>query len=158
MRQSLSWEANSPSASQDIHWLLWNPQTHYHIHKSLPLFHIPRQMNPVHTFKPVYLRSSVTCPPNFTSLSNWSLPFKFSDWNFVFISHLSHVCYMPRHLITVLIFDEGTTYKAPRTIYFFLSGPDTHPQHPILSRRSQFVLFRQCDRPSLTSLQSSGQV
>jgi len=34
MEQSPSWEANRYSASQEIPWLLWKLEVHYHVHKS----------------------------------------------------------------------------------------------------------------------------
>jgi hypothetical protein len=37
MEQSPSWEANSYSANQEIHRLVWKPKVHYGIRKSSPL-------------------------------------------------------------------------------------------------------------------------
>jgi hypothetical protein len=49
------------------------------------------QMNPLHAFPPYFLKihSNITLPSTPRS-SEWCLPFKFSDQNFVYISHLSH--------------------------------------------------------------------
>jgi hypothetical protein len=81
MEQSL-WKANSCLASQENPCLLWNPNVRYHVHKSLPLVPVLSQMHPVHTLIPC-LRSIVILSSH---LHQWSLPFRFSVYNFVYIS------------------------------------------------------------------------
>jgi hypothetical protein len=56
----------------------------------------------------------------------WSLPSRFSDQDFIHISHLSHVCYMPSHpilldLITQIIF--GEPYKLWSSLLLSLLQP-----------------------------------
>jgi hypothetical protein len=95
MEQS-PWEAGSHSPSQEIPRLLWNPKVHYRIHKNPQLVHILSHMNPVHTIPPYFpeIHSNIILLSTSRS-SEWFLPFRFSDQNFVSISHLSHSWYMP---------------------------------------------------------------
>jgi len=52
-------------------------------------------MNPVHTLPPYFpkIHCNIFLP---SRPSNWSLPFRFSNQNIVFISHLPHACCMSR--------------------------------------------------------------
>jgi len=117
MEHSPSWEANSHSISQEIPYLLWNPKIHYQVNKSLLLVPIPSQIYQVHTFPLYSLRSihSNVILPCIPMASEWPLPFRFSDQNFVHSSHLPHaIC--PTHLIflvliTLIIFGEGKVMK-----------------------------------------------
>jgi len=85
-----SWELNSHSFSQKIPSLLWDRKFHYRAHKSLPVVAILSQMHPGHTFLYYFLQIHSNIILSSTpSSSNWSLSFRFSDQNIVYISHLS---------------------------------------------------------------------
>jgi hypothetical protein len=100
VNQSSSWEPNSHSVSQKITHRLRNPKVHYLLHKSPQLVPIMSQMHPVHTL-PLYLPkidSNIILPSTPTS-SEWSLPFRFPDINFIHISYLPVRATFPTHLI-----------------------------------------------------------
>jgi len=73
--------------------LLWNPKALYRVHKSPSLLPIRSKMNPVHIFLPYFpkIHSSVIVPSTLMS-SEWSLPFRISEQNFVCLP----ACYMSR--------------------------------------------------------------
>jgi len=97
---SPSWQAVSHSASQKIPHFLWMLNVHYRVQNSPPLLPVLSQMNPVHTL-PYYFAKihAIIIIPSTPSSSELSVPFRFSDQNLLYISYLSHACYMllPSH-------------------------------------------------------------
>jgi hypothetical protein len=53
MEHSYSWEANSHSDGQKIHWFLWNTRLHFHIHNS------PQSLGPCAAFHNI--QHAVSC-------------------------------------------------------------------------------------------------
>jgi hypothetical protein len=86
------------TATQSTNFLpLWNLNVHYHVHKSPLTGTYPGarwiQSTPSHAISPKIHSSLIF--PFMPAFSDKSLPFRSSDQNFVLMSHLSHVCYMP---------------------------------------------------------------
>jgi hypothetical protein len=70
-----------------------------HFHNRPPHVSILSQINPIHNHKTrlfkIHFNSILQSLPR---LSKWSLPFRVSDWNFIYMSHLSHACYTARSI------------------------------------------------------------
>jgi hypothetical protein len=96
MEQGPSWGINSKSASQEINNLLRKPKVQYDGYKTPPMVPIVSHMHPVHTFPSYFyeIRSNIILTSTPRS-SEWSLPFRFHDQNFVCTSHLTHAYHMP---------------------------------------------------------------
>jgi hypothetical protein len=132
MKQSPS-EANCRSASQEILRILWNPKIHYRAYRNLPLVRILTQMNSVHIF-PLYfpkIHFNIIFLSTPTS-SEWSLPFSFSDKEFVRILHLPCVLHAPPILSFLIVlgcglYDRGFESRRGLAIFLFtpLLGPTT---------------------------------
>jgi hypothetical protein len=93
MEQSPSSEANSRSSIPEIPRLSLNPKAHCYLHKSLPLFLIPSQMNPVHIIPSYFfqicfniiLTSPLSSKPSGSTIN-------------VCVPHLYHACYIILYL------------------------------------------------------------
>jgi hypothetical protein len=97
MVQDIVWKADCHSACQKYPFL-WNPQVHYRVHTSLPLYPIPSQPNPVRPIDPYFpkVNLNVILPLTPTSSSQWSLPFGPPNQSPVNTSPLLHACHMSR--------------------------------------------------------------
>jgi hypothetical protein len=99
IEQRPSWGANSHSASQEISRFLQNPKVHYRLHKSPPMVPILSKMHQLYNFPLCFLKTHTDIFPSTPTSCEWFLPFRFTDNNFLCISHLCHACYMshPSH-------------------------------------------------------------
>jgi len=94
--QNPSSEDNSCSPSQEILFLVLNPNVCYSVHMRLPMDPILSQINSVHNLASSFLKFHLNIIFTATPTSpKWSLPFRFSNQNYICISHLSHACDMP---------------------------------------------------------------
>jgi hypothetical protein len=102
-------EADSHSASQEIHCLLCNPKFHY---KSPPLVPILSQMNPVHTFPPYFpkIHSNIILPSaTRSSESFFPSGFRAKIFRAFLIYSMRAVCsahLIVLDLITLMMFSE----------------------------------------------------
>lgn len=112
-----------------IFHILWNLNTHYHVHNSLPLIPTRSQTNPNHIpllYEPFYIRFIFAL---MARSSLWSLSFKFSNQNavcsLVLISPTPTTPPASVNVFDMIILLMGYHYVAPHYAVFssFLSLP-----------------------------------
>jgi hypothetical protein len=120
MEQSPFREANSPSASQEIPRILWNPKCQYRIHKRPPSIPILSQINPIHA-SPLHLLEihfNIILPSTLRS-SKWFLSTRSAPSNPCM--HLSLSPYV-LHVSPCYCFDSITVMSGDyRSLYYPLS-------------------------------------
>ena len=100
-------EVNRSSALRDIPCILWNPEIHYHIHKSLPRVRILGQLSPGHATNPNSWRSIFISPstPRFSSLSlSLMFPYQKSCRSMHLSSYPYVPCAPPSHFSWFVLF------------------------------------------------------
>jgi hypothetical protein len=86
MEQNPSREANDCPGNEEHPCLSWNPNVHYCVHKSLPLFPVLSQLNPHYTLPHYFSKIHYNIIlPSMPQSSKWPLPLGFLDQNFVLI-------------------------------------------------------------------------
>jgi hypothetical protein len=160
MEQSLSWECNQFSASQEIPSISWNPKVHYRIHKCLAPVPILSQLDPAHSptfhFPKIHLNIILPSTPG---SPKWSISLGFPHQNPVYASPPTHTRYIPcpshswfyhPHNIGwgVQIIKLLIMWFSPLTCYLVPLKPKYSPQLSIL-KHPRPTFLPHCQRPSL---------
>ena len=106
------------SASQEIHHVLWNPEVHYHVHNSLPLFPILSQILPYYFYK-IHLNIILPSTARFHSCL-CSSPF---PTNTPLMGDLCPSFLILLNVVTRIIFDESTNYVLSSSSCSILQSP-----------------------------------
>jgi hypothetical protein len=157
MEQSLSWEAVSHFASQQIPRILWNQEVQYRVQISPSLVPILSHMHPAHNF-PYYcpkIHPSINLPSIRLGLPSDSYlqVFQPKYWFLIPPRHSTRPAYLILlDLIILLIFGEAcklwsSNHFLPLTSKYF-------PQHPF-HKHPQSMLLPQCERLSSTPIKNS---
>jgi hypothetical protein len=115
-----------------------------------------RQLNPFHTLISYFFKIHFNIIPLTLMSCMQSLPFRFSNQNFVYISHLAHTCYMSHQILAeeyrIRFLLCSFLCPPPKlslflclsvclSVSFFLSWRFRYPpQHPVL-RHFQSIFF-----------------
>jgi len=144
MEQSLSWEANRFSASQEVRRILWSPKVHYRSHKCPPPLPILSHIDPAHTptshVLKIYLNIILLSTPG---SSKCSLSLRFPHRNPVYTFPLPIRSTCPAHLILLYLTTRTILAKQYRSLSSSLQfsplpcclvplKPKYSPQHPLL--------------------------
>jgi hypothetical protein len=114
------------SLSQKIPLISWNTKFHFYVHNSSPKIPILSYINAVHNLQTQF--SILLSTPK---SSKQYLPFRFSNLNFILISHPSLACYRPCHLILLDL--KSANYGAYHIIFSsFLVQIFSTPSHCVL--------------------------
>jgi len=91
MGHNAYWEANSRSATNEIPRVVGKPKVRYHVRKNAPLGLVFGYLNPFQA--PTFFRIHLSIFSHFRLSFSSGFALKFCDYNFAFISSLSHSCY-----------------------------------------------------------------